>query len=228
MSDQSPGNDDESELDLPPPPRKSDVLFGSAPGGRVSASVNGMDGSIAYQDGYRRAAFLLAEHVCEMEREQHFLIYPIVYLYRHHIELTLKSIIKVASFLLDYTLTDKYIDTLSCHDLNRLWQLARPMLNPVSGLGGLPALPVDDLEGIDSYIGQLHKHDPDGQRFRYFLVKAKGQKVASVPSLHPTLQKIDIRNFAIAMEKLADYLEGIDNWFGDLIEAKAAYRSQQP
>ena len=28
------------------------------------------------------------------------------------------------------------------------------------------------------------------------------------------------------MEKLADYLEGLDNWIGDLVDAKLEYRAQ--
>jgi hypothetical protein len=141
-----------------------------------------------------------------------------VYLYRHHIELTIKSIINVACVVVDYTLTEKDLDTLGRHDLAKLWQLARPLLNPSCNLGGSPALPVDDLEGIDSYILQLHKHDPDGQRFRYSTTKPKGRK-AQLPSL-PDLKHINIREFAIAMERLADYLDGLDMWIGDLVDAK--------
>ena len=44
--------------------------------------------------------------------------------------------------------------------------------------------------------------------------------------MHQDLKHINIRNFAAALEKLADYLEGIDNWFGDLVEAKVEYQSK--
>jgi hypothetical protein len=219
------GDDKEPVVGVSPPPRKSDVLFGSGPDWQAKACINGLDDAMAYQDGYRRAASHLAEHVCGAGREQDFLIYPIIYLYRHHIELTLKSIINVACFLVDYTLTDKDLDTLGRHDLAKLWKLARPLLNPICELGGSPALPQDDLEGIDSYILQLHEHDSDGQRFRYSTTKMKGQKAKRSPSL-PNLKYINIREFAIAMEKLANYLDGLDMWFGDLVEAKIQYQSR--
>lgn len=79
------------------------------------------------------------------------------------------------------------------------------------------------MEGIDSYVRQLHEHDPDGQRFRYATAKTKraGARKGSVsrgPSLSPELNVINIRAFAIAMEKLADYLEGIDRWVGGMRE----------
>lgn len=216
-------DDEESVVSTSPPPRKSDVLFGSGTDWEANACVSTIDNAMAYQDGYRRAALHLAEHVCEARRGQDFLVYPIVYLYRHHIELTLKSIIQVASFLTDYTLTEKDSDTLGRHDLAKLWNLARPLLNPVCELGGSPTLPPDDLDGIDSYILQLHTHDPDGQRFRYALTKSKGLKGKRISSLPDSLKHINIRNFAIALEKLADYLDGLDAWFGNLIEAKIEY-----
>jgi len=219
-------NDKESVVGTLAPPRKSDVLFGPGMEWQANACVNGVGGSIAYQDGYRRAALHLAEYVCDVQQGQDFLVYPIVYLYRHHIELTLKSIVNVAWFLIDHTPTKKDLDTLGRHDLARLWDFARPLLNPICELGGSPALPIDDLEGIDSYILQLHKHDPDGQRFRYSTTKTKGHKATRSPSLRPDLKHINIRNFAIALEKLADYLDGIDSWFGDLVEAKIEFQSK--
>jgi hypothetical protein len=91
-------------------------------------------------------------------------------------------------------------------------------------LGGSSALPLDDLEGIDSYILQLHKHDPDGQRFRYSTTKSKARKTR-LPSL-PDLKYINVRDFSVAMEKLADYLDALDMWFGDLVDAKIEYQSR--
>ena len=142
-------NEEESVVDALPPPRKSDVLFGSGADCQANACVNGgIEEEWFYRKGYRRAALQLAKFACEAGREKNFLVYPIVYLYRHHIELTLKSIIDSAAFVIDYTLTEKDLDTLGRHDLAKLWNLARPMLNPACGLGGSPALPPDDLEGI--------------------------------------------------------------------------------
>jgi hypothetical protein len=82
-------DNEESVVGFLPPPRKSDVLFGSGTDWQTNACVNGIGDSVAYQDGYRRAALQLAEYVCDAGRGQDFLVYPIVYLYRHHIELAL-------------------------------------------------------------------------------------------------------------------------------------------
>ena len=219
-------DDEGSVVGFSPPPRKSDVLFGSGTDWQANACVKSIDAAMAYQDGYRRAALHLAEYVCEEGRGQDYLVYPIVYLYRHHIELTLKSIIGAAAFVIDHTLAKDDFDTLGHHDLAKLWKLASQMLNPACELGGESPLPPADLEGIDSYIAQLHQHDPDGQRFRYSTTKAKGQKTRRLPSLPDNLTHINVRDFAAGMEKLADYLEGLDSWIGDLVDAKLEYRAQ--
>ena len=71
-------DNEESVVGVLPPPRKSDVLFGSGTDWQANACVNSIDPAMAYQDGYRSAALQLAEHVCEVGRGQDFLIYPIV------------------------------------------------------------------------------------------------------------------------------------------------------
>lgn len=206
------------------PPRNTDVLFGPGTACDTNACLGFHFSDITYPDGYRQAAFHLAEHVCETGKERDFLIYPIVYLYRHHIEIVLKSLLNVACHLLDQELTAREVKALGRHDLAELWNMVKSLLNPVCELAGSDPLPLDDLEGIASYIYQLHEHDPDGQRFRYAMTKAKGSPNKRIPSLHPNLRNINIRNFAIALEKLSDYLGSLDDWFSDLIEAKAATR----
>jgi len=199
------------------PPRKSDVLFGSAKNWQASACVASGFDDIIYQDGYRQAALHLVEYVCDKGSSQVLLVYPIIYLYRHHIELTLKSIIGTSYCLLGQSSKS---DVLTKHDLSKLWALARPLLDPICKLAGESAFPSEDIEGIDSYIRQIHEHDPNGQHFRY-ATTTKG-----MPSLRSGLSQINIYELSKHLEKMADYLEGIDNWIGNLVEAKAAYQAK--
>jgi hypothetical protein len=143
--------------------------------------------------------------VCTTYQEQDTLVYPIVYLYRHHIELVLKNTIYTASKLLN-----QEIGKLDGHKLLKLWGTLRPILDAVSDTS--QEFPAEHLEGIDSYIRQLEEHDPDGTRFRY----AKTTK--KQPSLKQNLNLINIRIFAEMLETLADYLGGIDDWFAQLLE----------
>jgi hypothetical protein len=193
------------------PPRATDVLFDHTNDfGTNACLAHWHDVERVYKKGYRRAALHLAVQVCDSQNEQDQLIYPIVYLYRHHTELVLKGIIYNAYALLGRKLDNKM---LVHHVLFGLWKTARPLLSDVCDLAGHHHYPVEDLEGVESYIRQLDKQDRDGQRFRY----ATTNQGAS----HSTkLKVINVRMFAILMEGLADYLECIDSWFGDLRQDK--------
>ena len=82
--------DSDYELTPPAPPRKGDRLIrDDLPDGKSNACVNVMRAgdSIAYIEGYRRGALRLVQHVVEEQRDQDFLVYPIIFLDRHHIEL---------------------------------------------------------------------------------------------------------------------------------------------
>jgi hypothetical protein len=174
------------------------------------------DDEWAYRRGFRRAGDYLAEHVCNTGSDQDVLVYPIVYLYRHHVELVLKAIVKTASALLERELTERDLEKLGSHGLTQLWETTRPLLAPVCEMAGNPPFPAEDIEGIDSYIRQIHEHDPDGQRFRYATLKARGGPAIPTPSLREELTILNVRNFAVAMDKLAEYLEDIEGWFAEL------------
>ncbi len=217
---------DQSVVGQMPPPRKADVLFGGGDDWQTNACIaHWHDAEWAYSSGFRRAAGYLAAQVCDSGSEQDTLIYPIVYLYRHHVELVLKSIIETASALLGQELPERDLRKLDQHGLAELWYVAKPLLDPVCERANNPPFPPDDLEGVGSYIGQIHAHDPDGQRFRYATTKLKGigsrrRSRLRGPALNPDLKLVNIRQFAIEMEKLADYLEGIQSWFGHLYEGQ--------
>lgn len=176
-----------------PPPRKTDVLFGAGEDSEANACVNYGCPADAYRKGYRRGALQLTEQVLETGSDQDLLIYPIVYLYRHHVELVLKSIISIASKLLDRELSESDSEAMGHHGLQRLWAAAKPLLNPVCEAAGNSPFPSEDLEGIDSYIQQVHKYDPGGASFRYASKIEKKRvtristKTKSVNRLCPTI-----------------------------------------
>lgn len=220
--------DDQSVFGTGPAPSPDDVLFRAADDWQANACIAKWDADWAYSSGFRRGAFQLAQHVCNTASDQDVLVYPIVYLYRHHVELVLKSIIRSASGLLDRELSEQDEKALGRHSLSELWQITRPLLDPVCQKGGDQPFPPSELDGIDSYIRQIHEHDPDGQRFRYATTKVRraGQLNARAPSLSPDLTQVNVRVLANAMERLADYLENVEGWFGDLEDAKREYEAQ--
>ena len=209
---------EQSVMGMVAPPRKNDKLFRSGEDWQMNACLNYGSGSWLYSNGYLTAAQSLVAQVIETCRDQDGLIYPIVYLYRHHCELTLKGITFLASQLLDKRLEKSQKDALDRHGLLPLWTYLRPLLNPVCDEVGNVHFPEEDLDGIESYIRQLHEYDPDGQRFRYAIAKGKkGRREQSLPS---TLTTINIRVFAESMERLADYLGNVESWFDHLLDTK--------
>ncbi len=209
----------------PEPPRKEDVLFRDGLEdwwNNACLNVVASGDEHGYTEGYRRGATLLVEHVMEHQRDQDYLVYPVIFLYRHHIELALKNIIGHMPYVLDQEFTQAEEKHLGKHRLDLLWQNLKPKLGAMADIAGWARLPNDDLEGIDSYIRQLTALDPDSFSFRYTRSK-KG-----APSLPLELKRINLRHFAEMMERLADYLDGLDTAVSVLEEGKAemeaAYR----
>jgi hypothetical protein len=203
---------------LLPPPRKDDRLFrGDLPDRSNNACLNvRCDGdSIAYTEGYRKGARLLVEHVMEYQRNQDYLVYPIIFLYRHHIELALKNLILHAPYLIDRPLTEPEKQHLGRHRLDLLWQDLKPMLSTICQAAGWSELDATDIEGIDNYIRQLSELDPDSFSFRYTHSKR------GTPSLPAELRHINLRHFAEMLERLASFLDGMNTGLSVLKEEKA-------
>jgi hypothetical protein len=177
---------------------------------------------IGYTEGYRRGAQLLVEHVVGSHRDQDYLVYPIIFLYRHHIELTLKDIILRTPYLIDRPLTGVEKQHLDRHRLDLLWQDLKPLLSAVGTAAGEDFLRLDDadVEGVDSYIRQLTVLDPNSYSFRYT------RSPKGTPSLPPDLKYINLGHFAEMLERLADYLGGLDTALSVLEESKAEMEAE--
>ena len=202
---------------IPNPPRKEDVLFQDGlPDWQHNACVNVTWGGddFGYQEGYRRGARLLVEHVLATQNDQDFLVYPIIFLYRHHIELTLKSIIRHTPYILDRSLTETEEQHLDRHRLDLLWQDLKPLFAAVCKAAGWKRLSTANEQGVDSHIRQLTALDPDSFSFRYMRSK-KGEL-----SLPAEMKRINLRHFAETVERLADYLQALDTAVSVLEERK--------
>lgn len=198
------------------PPRSSDVLFSaSQEDWQLNACIQHWgDVDHAYKTGFREAAFQLVENICRQPASQDYLVYPIVYLYRHHIEMVLKDIFRLSVDLLEEPTSAAQSKKLITHDLAKLWCMIQPKLAPICDLTGEASLPLEDMNGIAAYMSQLNAHDPSGESFRYARLRDKTR------SLSADLVHINIRSFAIHMNKLADYLDGIEGWLSSLLDGR--------
>lgn len=116
---------------------------------------SGPDPGFAYEYGYRFAAEILTEHVLKERTFPDWLVYPIVFLYRHSVELELKRILVLCEQL-GATLPKKIYQS---HNLAALWDVAR-------GTVSQKCVSADPAE-VDALIAELDKWDKDSQAFRY-------------------------------------------------------------
>ena len=114
-----------------------------------------------FADAWKEAADLVVDEAIRRPRGQQDFFSPVVcYLYRHYAELTLKNGIRLASILTELSAED-----LECeHSIARLLNRLNDLLTEIDHKP-VPTACQDRLL-------ELHKIDPDGQRFRYLTKKA--------------------------------------------------------
>src|SRR2546426_4210288 len=206
------------------PPQESDLVFRLDPAGtQTNASLHGRDPAYACAQGYRVAARLAVEHIRERGWDQNYLIFPIVYLYRHHVELMLKRLILKAddAGVRHRTGNERLSEAVHnkvegegnwTHSLQWLWDQLRPALLAL----GNKVVPQENIKGLNSYIRQLNEIDPKGLEFRYTTaIEETKDKLKKVQQYGHVL---GIQNFAERMERLANYLEGLDCYFDELVD----------
>ena len=190
-------------------PRKQDVLFRVDPSdGPGNVWLNNPGIGFLYSKGYQDAAKALTDEVlASATSDKVCAIFPILFLYRHHIELLLKRLTVTGGLILNKEFSETEQNTLSgSHRLDSVWKIARSVLEAARDELGWSEPTMEDMDGIQSYIEQLTKFDRDGQGSRYARSKD------GVPSLSGSKQ-INIRVFSEQMNRLGDFLEYLDTGF---------------
>jgi len=172
-----------------------------------NACLNYMhDHETAYTEGYRRAADILIRHIDETGRDQDFLVYPVVFLYRHHIELQIKQVIGLARQLLRD-------DGSGCsnkvtHNLNSLWETARKAI-----LQADDTLSSSDFTRVSAVVKALNEADLRATGFRYARTREGGRSLKGV-------YYINTRRFGDQMAAASDELDAIDDGLRYLLDAE--------
>jgi len=181
-------------------------------GWETNAIVRSAD-EYACAEGYRRAGRIVADYVIHERWVADLLVYPIVYLYRHHVELQLKRLIPAGAFLTGHDLNEQdRRDLRESHDLKQLWAIFEPILQKARDFVNIAP---EDVMGMGSYVYQLHEHDPSSTNFRYTVTKS------GLPSINnKKLPQINVGVLAEGMEKLANYLFGLGEAFHESMQLK--------
>lgn len=209
-----------TELEIPelPLPQKGKKLFAPAPDWQHNACLGWMRESLlwdAQAEGFKLAAFQLVDDV--VERRAHpidVLVYPIVFLFRHYLELRLKELIIVSARLLD-----KPREVPGHHDLTRLWAVVRPRIERVWPEDSVR----EQLDAVEETLRGFCDVDPDSQAFRYPVDRAGKLSVTG-------LDHINVRHLKDVIAGVSSLLDSSSIGMGEYLNAKhemlAEYRSE--
>jgi hypothetical protein len=178
------------------------------------------------------ADMILDSHLAANGSHNDILLFPVLYLYRHCVELKLKDLLLLGihTGFFDEATTDKILDEedgiIGEHALCALWNKARDLL--AHHCQNDPELKI-----AESMINDLHQIDKDGQTLRYDRVKGTLQlrrpknKHLQDGQPHPVYdipETIDAANLRQSMDCLYTYLEsrydGILGWWDAGQQAK--------
>ena len=148
-----------------------------------------------YSEGYKISAELLEKELIENQKDRDLLIYPLLFLYRHYIELRCKEIIAVGKEILG---TSNYLPK-GGHDLMSVWTEAQSILKEVWNQE------YQQPKGsIVSKIKEFHNTDLKSDEFRY-PVDTEGKNNLE------QIEHINYRHFKDEFAEVKIYLEGISD-----------------
>lgn len=171
-------------------PTAGDVLFAPSPSGRHTSIQQKPGDRLRYMiDGYEQAASHLIVEALSKSREDERLIYPIVFLFRHLIELSLKELIETFGPRVGVAPDRRN------HGLGELWKKYQQIC------GGFDVSNDDEAQPhMAAIIAEFDAIDPGSFNFRYHLDK-KGKPV-------------DLKHSVIDLARLGDVMRGVANYFG--------------
>lgn len=191
--------------------------FHSGSNSIYNATFNFLDDmSYGYIEGYRCASKILADYATDGISETRYagssmdmLIYPILFLYRHHLEIRFKKIIKDAKFLLK-----EHPDYDNGHTLSLLWTEAEQKI--ISVLTNNCQDTGEEFNTgfifVTDAVKDIETKDPTCDGFRYPEGAKKRSDVSRSKNI-PDIIHIDIKIHQTNMEHITNFLDRIDSLF---------------
>ncbi|MEU6554632.1 hypothetical protein ABZ915_30810 [Streptomyces sp. NPDC046915] len=156
---------------------------------------------------FRRSAEILHQQASQDTCELDTAFFPMAFLWRHYVELTLKRLITD----LQHLLNEPSQEVMRTHNIEVLWRVFRPLAERAH-----PNEPSTDLDNVEATLRQLHGLDPTSEGFRY-PIRANGS---------PTLEGIDrihLGTFHDAMVRTANWLDSGVDLVDEELQMKAEY-----
>lgn len=176
----------------------------------------------AFALGYREAANVLAQRMADARGYADYDGYPILFLYRHALELSLKAIVYRGAKLVGL-ISEENIDVKKLferHDLPRLLPAIRSIFAQMGS--NFEGSGLHSYEDFASLIKSIHSIDPGSYTFRYPLDRTGKANL-------PNHFVVNVLAFADGMNNLLQFLEGAKTGLdeGWQAEQESRYELQQ-
>lgn len=145
-----------------------------------------------YVEGYRKAAIGLLEWVRASRESPDYHVFPICFLWRHHLELAIKRIIAVGQQLADVP-----IKVPAKHGLLALWDIALPYVRDIGDDANL-------FKNVRAGLAEIEAVDPTAAGFRYPL-----ETDLSTPALKSPPTTVNLEAIDVAMRAISTFLDGV-------------------
>jgi len=184
-------------------PRKGDRAFKVSEDWEKNAQLEDRASSrlVLMTNGYKIGADLMVEQAKNSNHERACLVYPIIFNYRHFIELSLKYL------LATFGPTVGVKPNWQSHDLATLWASFREMLAEYGDHDPDETNPV-----VETIVVEFAKIDPNSYSYRY-PVDSKGNAIPV------TVAELDLESLKDVMEGVDGYFTGCDGYLDSLRSA---------
>jgi hypothetical protein len=163
---------------------------------------------IAYALSFKESADIVVSQVELGSVSPDAVNYPVVFLYRHYLELMLKGLIRVGR-----SLTYEPAGFPKTHQLKKLWAEFRPLIEDL-----YPAGDRLDTNTVEQCILEMDAID-GGEASRY------GENKDGQPTLPEELH-ISLTNLRDVMNRVSGFLEGSYDWLHELFQHQADIESE--
>lgn len=197
-------------MSLPELPSSNDKLFKGAEDWQYNACVDfkfhHSGKEHAYISGYKLAGDILCEKVFQDRHIVDLVVYPMVYNYRHYVELSLKAILHWGSGVLE-----QVVRPHTNHNLETLWAKVRPLVQ-----SRWPEADALQLDAVENLILEIAGVDSKSTAFRYYVHDDTPNKKTGLSPRDEALTEqtqsvthINVRNLSEVMERLSVFLDGV-------------------
>jgi|GEM_PF-7035449 hypothetical protein len=189
-------------------PKPGDRVIGRAgQGAHQYVAQDGFERHSLMGDGYFRAGEVLIDQCHRDPFDAHMLIYPILFCYRHALEISLKWIVQQYGRLGSVALPEK-----STHDLAELWKL-HCEISKVCG----NAIDREPEDAVGRIVQDFHEMDKGSFTFRYATDK-NGVTITLPRGI------VDLATLRDVMESCANFFQGSDGYYSDLLTSAPPMR----